>query len=250
MSNQEKILTDKQVYQIQGFSCANCAATFEKNVKGLDGVIDAKVNFGASKLTVYGEATIEEIKKAGAFERLQVSPENTPVPFEKTSFIKKHWQVLCSVVFLGIGWSLSGINFDLSLIFYLASVVLGGYRLFNTGIRNLFRLQFDMRTLMTIAVIGAAIIGKWEEAAIVVILFAISEALESYSMDKARSSIRSLVDLAPKAGRVRREGKEITVDVQDIVKGDIMLVKPGQENRHGWESRQRNVHSRSSPHYW
>ena len=46
------------VYRVDGFTCANCAGKFEKNVKGLPGVKDAKVNFGASKLTVYGEATI------------------------------------------------------------------------------------------------------------------------------------------------------------------------------------------------
>lgn len=63
----------------------------------------------------------------------------------------------------------------------------------------------------------------------VVILFAISEMLESYSMDKARTSIRSLMDIAPKQAWIRRNGEEKLIPVQEIETGDIMLVKPGQK---------------------
>ena len=82
---------------------------------------------------------------------------------------------------------------------------------------------------MTVAIIGAAIIGEWSEGAVVVILFAISEVLERYSMDKARASIRSLMDIAPKEALVRRNGREHSVHVNEIQVGDIMIVKPGEK---------------------
>jgi Zn2+/Cd2+-exporting ATPase len=135
-------------------------------------------------------------------------------------------------VFLLIGWysgQLNGEESIPSILAYGAAILIGGYRLFRTGVKNLIRLEFDMKTLMTIAVIGAAFIGEWGEGATVVILFAISEALESYSMDKARQSIRSLMDIAPKEALIRRRNKEFTVEVDEIQIGDILIVKPGQK---------------------
>lgn len=146
--------------------------------------------------------------------------------------MKKHATVISSFVFLLMGWisgQLNGEENIASIIAYAASILIGGYRLFNTGLKNLFRLNFDMKTLMTIAVIGAAVIGEWGEGATVVILFAISEALETYSMDKARQSIRSLMDIAPREALIRRGSQELMIQVDEIQIGDIMIVKPGQK---------------------
>jgi Cd2+/Zn2+-exporting ATPase len=146
--------------------------------------------------------------------------------------LKKYSTVIASFVFLLIGWyagQLNGEESFFAIFAYGAAILVGGYRLFITGLKNLFRLEFDMRTLMTIAVIGAAIIGEWGEGATVVILFAISEVLESYSMDKARQSIRSLMDIAPKEAIIRRNNEEISIEVNEIQIGDILIVKPGQK---------------------
>lgn len=117
----------------------------------------------------------------------------------------------------------------LAILLFLGAIMIGGYSLFKSGIKNLLKLDFDMRALMTVAIIGAAIIGEWSEGAVVVILFAISEVLERYSMDKARDSIRSLMDIAPKEALVRRNGREYSIHVNEIEVGDIMIVKPGEK---------------------
>jgi Zn2+/Cd2+-exporting ATPase len=161
-----------------------------------------------------------------------VVPEKQRFEEVKEPFWKKHSTVIASLVFLLMGWlsgELNGEESITSVMAYAASIIIGGYRLFITGLKNLVRFQFDMRTLMTIAIIGAAFIGEWGEGATVVILFAISEALETYSMDKARQSIRSLMDIAPKEALIRRGNKEFMVEVDDIRIGDIMIVKPGQK---------------------
>lgn len=243
MNDPVKSVTEhKHVYRVEGFSCANCAGKFEKNVKQLPGVEDAKVNFGASKINVFGNTTVEELEKAGAFENLKVVPEKLGTHTshaverenkeEKIPFYKKHSTLLTSVLFLVFGYLslfMNGEGNIVTTLLFLASMLIGGLSLFRVGLQNLIRFEFNMKTLMTVAVIGGAIIGEWAEVAVVVILFAISEALERFSMERARQSIHSLMDIAPKEAFVRRNGQELKVHVDDIVVGDIMLVKPGQK---------------------
>ena len=244
MYDQQAKLSEQEMktYRVQGFTCANCAGKFEKNVKKLPGVKDAKVNFGASKISVSGDATIEDLEKAGAFENLKVTPEKSAhnvsqeatddTKEEKVPFYKKYSTLLYSTSFLVFGYLSYFVNGEenlLTTLLFLASMVVGGLSLFKVGLQNLLRFEFDMRTLMTVAVIGGAIIGEWGEVALVVILFAISEELERFSMDRARNSIRSLMGIAPKEALVRRNGQEIMIHVDDIAVGDIMIVKPGEK---------------------
>ena len=235
MSEQKAEMNEQETktYRVQGLTCAGCSKTFEENVKHLDGVLDAQVNFGAAKITVVGNASIEAIEKAGAFDHLKLRNEREQKvesePFWKQ---KENRKVYISALLLIISWILGeqyGEGHIASTIGYAASIIIGGYSLFIKGFKNLSRFKFDMSTLMTIAIIGAALIGEWGEGATVVILFAISEVLERYSMDKARQSIESLMDIAPKEALIRRGKQELMISVDDIQVGDIMIVKPGQK---------------------
>ena len=233
----EQLREEKNTYRVQGFSCANCAGKFENNVKKLPNVENAKVNFGASKISVYGEATVEELEKAGSFENLKVFPEHTTnepdeKKEEKEPFYLKYSTLFYSSLFMAFGFLSMFINGNdniVTALLFIASMLVGGLSLLKTGLHNLVRFEFDMRTLMTIAVIGGVIIGEWAEVAVVVILFALSEELERFSMDRARKSIQSLMDIAPNQAIVKRFGQETTVHVNDIVIGDMMIVKPGQK---------------------
>jgi Cd2+/Zn2+-exporting ATPase len=226
--------TKKQVYRLQGLSCTNCAAKFERNVKEIETVVDAQINFGASKLIVFGEATIEQLEKAGAFDGIKVIPAKQRTEEQRTPFWKKRTNITTAIsaLFVLLGYSAqftAGENSVLSIGLFALSIIIGGYELFKVGISNFVRLQFDMKTLMTIAIIGAAFIGEWSEGAVVVFLFSLSEALERYSMDQARQSIRSLMDIAPKKAIIHKANKEYEVDVEDIQIDDIMIIKPGQK---------------------
>lgn len=226
-------MTEK-TYRIEGLSCANCAGKFEKNVKQLPGVTNATVNFGASKISVEGQTTIEELEEAGAFENLiirndQESPEQVR---SKESFIKRNIALIISLGFILVAVisQLSlGEDHLLTKALYILAIIIGGYDLFKEGFSDLIKLDFSMESLMTIAIIGAAFIGEWAEGSIVVILFAISEALERFSMDKARQSIRSLMDIAPKEALIRRNNVEQLISVDKIDIDDIMIIKPGQK---------------------
>ncbi|GEL78601.1 heavy metal translocating P-type ATPase [Tenuibacillus multivorans] len=225
--------SEEQSFYVQGMSCANCAKTFENNVKEISTVKNAEVNFGASKIKVEGSASIEQLEKAGSFENLKVTQEYENTPQKSfLDYVKENGNVVGSFILLVTGLISHfqlGTDHSLTLGAFIASIVVGGHQLFLTGFRNLVRLRFDMNTLMTIAVIGAALIGEWIEGAAVVILFAISEALESYSMDQARNSIQSLMGIAPKTANVIRNGEKQEVNVEDIQINDVVMIKPGEK---------------------
>ncbi len=227
---------DKEtVYRINGLSCTNCAAKFEKNVKAIPGVTNATVNFGASKISVVGNASIIELEKAGSFENLKLSAENSVKSSsdnKKFTIIKNNLNVFISALLLILAFFLQatiGEDNTITIIVFILAIVIGGYKLFIEGIENIVHLDFTMESLMTIAIIGASIIGEWSEGSVVVILFAISESLERYSMDKARSSIRSLMEIAPREALIRRDGVEEIISVEDIKINDIMIIKPGEK---------------------
>ncbi|MCA1318954.1 cadmium-translocating P-type ATPase [Bacillus tianshenii] len=235
MMEEKALQNSKETYRLQGLSCTNCAAKFEKNIRDIQTVNEVQLNFGASKITVYGEATVEQLEAAGAFDGIKVIPEKQKRDVEqKIPFWQKreNRNTMISLFFLLLGY-ISVYRYDEeyfpAILLFGVSIIVGGYPLFKVGIRNLFKLEFDMKTLMTVAIIGAAIIGEWGEGAVVVFLFALSEALEGYSMDKARESIRSLLDIAPKKATVRRGTEELELDVEDIRINDILLIKPGQK---------------------
>lgn len=229
---------ETETYRVKGFSCANCAKTFENNVKELPGVTDAKVNFGASKITVSGDVSIAALEKAGAFEGLKISTDGmkkTKTATEAKEVLPwyKQYETECfGLVFLVLGIVssvMSGQNHPMTALLILISSLVLGYQLFKSGLKNLTRLTFDMRTLMTVAVFGGVLIGEWLEVGIVVMLFRVSELLESYSMDRARQSIASLVNMAPTQAQIRRPSGDEMVAVDDIQIGDVMVVKPGEK---------------------
>lgn len=227
-------MSEKTTYRINGLSCTNCAAKFEKNVQNISGVTDADLNFGAGKITVEGHVTLEELEAAGAFDNLHLQSIDEPIETKVSSdsFIKRHLRLIIAVILISIAFSFQffqGENSSLATLFYLSAILIGGFSLFIEGFKDLMKLNFSMETLMTFAIIGASLIGQWAEGAVVVLLFAISEALERYSMEKARQSIRSLMDIAPKEALIKRNGVTLLLPVSDIQIDDIMIVKPGQK---------------------
>src|SRR5690625_3136387 len=107
MQRRRKVENNSQrsTFRLQGLSCMNCAAKFEKNIRQLPNVEDVHINFGASKLTINGEATIQELEKAGAFDGIKVVPYEQSMQSRKQSFWKKRENILTliSLLFTLIG---------------------------------------------------------------------------------------------------------------------------------------------------
>ncbi len=139
--------------------------------------------------------------------------------------------IICLVALL-IGW-LGGSVFGVLPPWgvWLAALVAfaaGGYVGVRETIGGLRHGKFDIDFLMTAAAFGAAAIGQWEEGALLLFLFTLSGALETFALDRTRHAIEALSDLRPSVARVRRGDIEIEMPVEELVLGDAVVVRPGE----------------------
>lgn len=117
----------------------------------------------------------------------------------------------------------------ITIVFMLGTTLVAGIPIFKNAFEALKYKIVGIDALVTIAVTGALFIGEYWEAAAVTFLFMLGDYLESRTIEKTRSSIRALLDLAPDTARVIREGQEIEVDPEDVLEGEIVLIKPGEK---------------------
>lgn len=116
----------------------------------------------------------------------------------------------------------------LELACYLAAYFFGGFYTLREAVDNLKLRRFEIDTLMLVAAAGAAALGSWAEGALLLFLFSLGHALEHYAMGRAKRAIEALAELAPETATVRRDGATATVQVEELVVGDIVLVKPNE----------------------
>ena len=114
-----------------------------------------------------------------------------------------------------------------ALGFYGCAYALGGYDLARHTVPTVLRGRFDVEFLMLLGAIGAGCLGNWAEGAFLLFLFSFGHALEGFALDSARSAIGALGKLTPKVARIKQNGAEIEVPVEQIQIGQIAVVRPG-----------------------
>jgi Cd2+/Zn2+-exporting ATPase len=207
----------------------------EKNISGVKGVDSVNVDFISGKMTAVGREIDEEriAREVGSLGYVAIRRKSSSVR-DDDSRHKDRKRQLVNVIIAGIAIILGGIliNFSgLSLIgklCILSGIVIGGHGIGKKGYLALRKLNLDMNFLMSAAVVGAIFIGQWLEGGVVIILFAIAQLLESYSLARSNKAVRALMDLSPKKAAIRRNGEEAIIDVDDIRIGDVVLVRPGE----------------------
>lgn len=130
--------------------------------------------------------------------------------------------------FAGDRWA--GLPRIVVVLLYLCSYGFGGFDLTRHAVRSWAkgRFTFDIDLLMLVASVGAAALGQWAEGAFLLCLFSFAHALEHYALGRARNAIRALANLAPPVARVLRGGREVEVPVEDVAKGDLVVVRPAE----------------------
>ncbi|PFP24481.1 heavy metal translocating P-type ATPase [Bacillus sp. AFS073361] len=150
--------------------------------------------------------------------------------FEK---IKPHAELIAAGLsggFIAAGWLFDkyGNGAD-SIIAYLLAFVIGGFAKAKEGIEATYEnKELNVEMLMIFAAIGSAIIGYWTEGAMLIFIFAVSGALETYTMNKSHKEISSLMKLQPEEALLISDGSEKRVPVSMLHIGDLILIKPGE----------------------
>lgn len=258
--------TNTHTLKITGMDCAACAQTIEGGVARIAGVQAASLNFTTETLRVEGniarETIVKRVRELGYDVATETAPLATsglqPVTFWR--FMRGHRNTQLAI--LGALLILPGLIFNELLpglglshplldLLSLAAMTAAGYPIARSAWRTVtLNREININVLMTIAAIGAAIIGEYTEAGLVITLFAMGEALEGYTAQRARESIRALVALAPRRAAVLRpcvdcrehlgqggytggpcpfcglEAQMVAVD--ELTIGDRILVRPGE----------------------
>ncbi len=224
----------RTTFRVIDLDCPECARKVHDAARRATGVLAADLLFSSAKLIVEHTGPVEEIVSAVARVGEKIQVDDPAARAETGHFLFRNQRALTTVISgLGIllAWAAETVspgNLLLHRSFYLAAILAGGYIPALSGIKAaLSGFSFDMNFLMTIAVIGAVGIGDWREAATVIFLFSLGNALEAYTLERTRKSITDLVDLAPKSATVRRNGIEVDVSADTLQPGEVVLIRPG-----------------------
>jgi Cd2+/Zn2+-exporting ATPase len=127
---------------------------------------------------------------------------------------------------LGVTFSFLPTPENAATTLFIIGAFFGGIFTFITAGKDLLRGKFEIDFLMLFAAIGAAVLGKWGESALLLFLFSLGHALEHYAMKRARKSISALSDLAPPMALLKINGELKEVHIEQLKVGDIIVVKP------------------------
>lgn len=215
-------------FHVGGMDCASCAAAIERAVSGLEGVRGVRVDVMRGTVRVAREARFGDADLAGAIRSAGYTVRDRlaeAAPRQTGRLVA----AVASGLLLGAGLVLGWLDVRVSPVPFLAlAVVAGGWYVVPRGLVALRGRALDINFLMTIAAIGAAVIGEWGEAAAAMFLFSVAQLLEGFAMGRARRAIAALMKLAPREAAVRRPGGDRIVPVEEIALEEVILVRPGE----------------------
>ncbi|GIW01268.1 MAG: ATPase P [Roseiflexus sp.] len=235
--------TRDHIFTVHGIDCAHCANTIEVSLVRLDGVEACELNATTGRLRVRGavepDTVIAYVRSLG-YEATPIDETGATSPSSDApvSFVRFMWQrVETRLALVGavlivpgvvlhelLGWRALWID-----ALAWAALVAAGLPIARSAWRSLVVSRtISINALMTIAAVGAVIIGAHVEAGLVMVLFAIGEAIEGFTAARARDAIRSLMTLVPETALRLRDGYETRVPVDELEVGDVIVVRPGE----------------------
>ncbi|MCD6484929.1 MAG: cation-translocating P-type ATPase [Candidatus Odinarchaeota archaeon] len=239
MNNKKK--KDKEVIRdeidLEKFVCIDCTEDLESDLKLIEGIYNAEIDFFAKKVKVTYDKT--KVSKEEIESKISSKGYHTHESGER----REKYTTLLSGLALTLGLLLEFVFVEKILLYenflgyplYVHTAVMifgaavGGYYTAKRGVAAIFSKRLNVNTLITIAAIGAVIIGAVAEANAVVFLYAIADLLEDMSLDKTRKAIQELMSKIPNTAIVEENGKRVEKRVEEIIPGEIVIVRQGDK---------------------
>ncbi|PSP48183.1 cadmium-transporting ATPase [Halobacteriales archaeon QH_7_69_31] len=233
--------------------CPSCATKVETSLGRVEGVAESRLRPTTGSATVtYDPARATELDVVAAVERAGYVVADRNSDDDRSLEIAAPSAVLTSprAVTTWIGAAAltagllveflpAGLNPEVALVLasplrlsdalFLAAVAVSGAPVVRGGYYSARNRSLDIDLLMGTAILAATAIGFFVEAATLAVLFSVAELLEQYAMDRARDSLRELMELSPEEATVRRDGAEVTVPADAVEVGETVLVRPGEK---------------------
>lgn len=224
----------KKEYELRGIDCGNCAAKIERAVNQLEQVESATVNLIAQKLIL--ETKSEDGIDKEIIDLVDAIEPGIEVISEKKEEAlpeKRDWAkelLLAVMILFAFGFFLPEEYFWIRLVYYLTLYIIIGHKVLIKMVQNIQRGNiFDENFLMSIATLGAFLLGEFPEAVAVMLFYQIGEYFQDKATSQSRQSIARLMDIrSDKAWRLEG-GEAVQVDPETVRVADHILVKPGEK---------------------
>ena len=238
-------------FKVQGMDCANCAKSIESAVARMDGVQGCDLNFTTETLRITGTAEKSDITTVvtnmgytliDPQEEMEETAVEPPQNFFQYMWTRRETKLVLIAALLTLPGvflnEIMGLDLLWANVLAIVALLLAGVPIARSGWNSLrYSREININVLMTIAAVGALIIGATVEAAMVMVLFAIGEALEGYTTGRARQAIKSLMQIAPATatrmqkppdGAIMIQAALEEVNVKELAVGDLILIRPGE----------------------
>ncbi|TAH37810.1 MAG: cadmium-translocating P-type ATPase [Alphaproteobacteria bacterium] len=225
------------IFVIQKMDCPTEEKLIRNRLQNMAGVDDLRFNLMERELTVRYSLESDETIEA-ALQDLDMAPARKDSGDQKSdahAAIPNATKIVVGLSGVAAltaeisGWVTGNEQSPAVIALAVIAILTGGYGTAKKGWTALRTFTLNIYFLMTIAVIGAVLIGEWPEAAMVTFLFAFAELIESYSLDRARNAIRSLMQMTPDTATVKQpDGSWQSISVDDVKVEALVRVKPGE----------------------
>lgn len=227
-------MTNTTIFSIPELDCPSEEKLIRKQLQAMPEILSIDFNFMEQEVTItHTFSDHQPLLKAIQSIGMQASVKTADPSSKATTAQPMSWWLLATAGVLALSAEITGLFLGYEQSFAvitlaIAAIVLSGKGTLMKGVTALRTMTLNIHFLMMIAITGAMFIGEWPEAAMVTVLFALAERIESYSLDKARLAIKNLMAITPATATVRKGDNWQTMPVNEIQVGATIRVKPGE----------------------